>query len=166
MKMVIKLVYMCIIGMVTVFLFYPFLHEFCHLIAAVSVGADIFEFSVFPLPYVSCVLEKHDIYKQTLIGASALVLPTAIYFIRLNSFTGWFLTFFLKIIVALSWLFSFYAVLCYILGDIWRNEDIIKVVSLNPESKVFWLVVCLLAMIWCFHAIAREKPLSKILSFF
>ena len=76
----IKLVWMYVIAMFTAIFIYPLLHELGHYLAALLVGADVVEMSIFPMPYVSMFVDPYDSLGQAVIGMCGMIFPM-IYFL-------------------------------------------------------------------------------------
>ncbi len=144
MKDAIKIISILVVGLFVAIFLYPFLHELGHVIATVLGGSELYELSIFPIPYVACGLNENNIGLQNIIGVSGMLLPFLITcIVRSNRYLVWLILFYLKGIAAMSFGISYIAVLCFQSGFIWENEDIVKVVQLSRIDSSVWLFLML-----------------------
>lgn len=154
-------------GVVVAIFCYPFLHELGHAIAVLITGATLYEFQIFPIPYVLCDNGEIGRLGNAVIGMAGMVFPFS-FSMLLNSkrFWLWLFSFYLKGISALAFALSYVAVLCYESKIVWQNEDIIKIIELSGMSSSFWLVVMLTLFCLCASSIYFNKPIKRIENFF
>lgn len=73
MKDIIKLIAITVTGFFIAVIFYPFLHEGGHSLAAVIVGAKVEEFNLYPLPNVLCNVQSVGTMGLVIIGISGML---------------------------------------------------------------------------------------------
>lgn len=167
MKDNIKLVGILLTGLFVSIFFYPFLHESGHAVASVLCHAELYEFHLFPLPYVVCNIYSLGNIQQSFIGIFGMILPFIFsFFIRTKKFWFWLIAYLIKGISAMAFGISCVAIICYKLGIVWQNEDIIKVILISQTKSSIWLVImsamlCITVVVLCFN-----NPLKRIKKYF
>ena len=167
MKDALKVAYILFIGLLVAIFIYPFFHEAGHYIAALLTGLKIYDFNLFPFPYVVCDNAEIEGIKGAVIGISGMLLPFfAAFLFNSKKFSMWLFSFFLSGISALAFVLSYLAVLCYESKIIWKNEDIVKIIELSKISSSFWLVIMLSLFGLATAFIYFNYPLKRIKEFF
>ena len=162
----IKLIGMCAIAMFTVRFIYPSLHEVGHFLAAVLVGAEVVEVSVFPVPCVSMFVDPYDSLGRAVIGMCGMIFPMICIMIRPKQFISSIVVCTILFVNALAWLLSCVALVADRLGFRWEGEDVITVVRNMEGSEIGAFLFCLAALIISLHVLLNRRILSRILSFF
>ena len=167
MKDVIRLFGVLILGLIVAIFCYPFLHETGHAIAIILSGAELYEFRVLPIPYISCNVYSIGNVQQCLIGIAGMIFPFLIsFFIGRNNFWMWLVSLLIKGISALAFAISYLAVLCYETDILWVNEDIVKVVQISEIKSSFWLLFSLVMFCFAVIVLYYEKPIERFKNYF
>ena len=161
-----KLIWMYIIAMFTAIFIYPLLHELGHYLAALLVGAEIVEMSVYPIPYVSMLVDSYDSLGQAVIGMCGMIFPMTCMIFRPKRFVGSIVVNTIMFVNALAWLLSCVALGANQLGICWENEDVISVVYNMKNEEIGVFLFCLVALIISLFVILNRKNINRILSFF
>lgn len=167
MKDILKYLGLFFVGLFVAIIIYPFLHEAGHSIAAILVGANVREFNLLPLPYVTCEVSNLNTTSMILIGLAGMFLPTLISIIvRPTSFWFWYCNLVMKIICLLSFVISLIAMLLYLFGVTIKNEDIVQVIDIWNNGVFILILTMALSMIGIIRSIIKQKPLIKIMDYF
>lgn len=167
MKDGIKVFGILLIGVLVAIVIYPFLHELGHTLAALFTGSTVYEFRLFPIPYVMCSGAEMSGFESAIIGVSGMILPFIISLLfNSKKFWLWLFSFYLRGISTLAFALSYIAVLCYESEIIWENEDIVKTIELSGISSSVWLVMMLLLFCISASIIYFNKPIRRIETFF
>ncbi len=162
----IKLVWMCLAAVGTSVFVYPFLHELGHLIAGILTGADIVGMSVFPVSYVSMMVEGSDVYKQVIIGMAGLILPMTAFLLKPQGLTMSTMVYALRSINVLAWTYSSVAIILSLLGYRWDNEDVMQVINCIGGGEVIILLLSIAALAMSIYFLIKSKPVDRMMSFF
>ena len=74
MKLALIFFALLILGMVTVLIIYPFLHESGHSLAVVLLGGSVESFNILPVPYISCQMKEYNKIDFLIVGFSGMLL--------------------------------------------------------------------------------------------
>ena len=162
----IKLAWMYVIAMFTAIFIYPLLHELGHFLAALLVGAEVIEMSIFPMPYVSMFVDPYDSLGQAVIGMCGMIFPMICIMFRPKRFVSCIVISTIVFVNALAWLLSCVAIVANRLGFCWKNEDAITVIRsmVGAEPHIFFF--CLVAFIISLYVLLKRKNVCRIMAFF
>lgn len=167
MKDVFKYVGLFFVGLFVAIIIYPFLHEAGHSIVAILVGANVIDFNLLPLPYVTCEVSNLNTTSMILIGLAGMFVPALISIIaRPESFWFWYCNLVMKFICFLSFAISFVATVLYLFGVTIKNEDIVQVIDIWNNGIFVLIITMILSMIGIIRSIIKQKPLIKIMDYF
>lgn len=157
---------MYVIAMFTTIFIYPLLHEGGHLLAALLVGAEVVEMSVFPIPYVSMFVDPYDALGRVVIGMCGMVFPMICIVFRPKHFVSSIALSTIVFVNAIAWLLSCVAIVANRLGLCWKNEDVITVIQSMEEAEAFVFFFCLAAFITSLYVLHKKKSVCHIMAFF
>lgn len=162
----IKLGWMYILAMFTAIVIYPTLHEVGHFLAALAVGADIVEISIFPFPHVSMFVDAQNALGQAAIGMCGMMFPMICLIFRPRRFVSIVVVGTIMFVNALAWLLSGVAIVANRCGVCWKNEDVITAIQniKGAETGVFFF--CLIALLINIYALFKKKTVCHIMSYF
>ena len=162
-----RLLWMYLIALFTVVFVYPLLHETGHLFAAFLVGAEVVEFSIFPVPRVSVCFDAHNTWGQVAVGMCGMLLPMLCIFHKPKHFISCVGECAIMIANVIAWLLSCIAIVVSKLGADWENEDVLVVVHQCSDGAGFGVFFfCLIALAISIYALLRKQNLRLIISFF
>lgn len=161
-----KLVWMYLTAMFTAIFIYPVLHELGHFLAAIVVGADIVNLSVFPSPYLSLLLDNPEPAKQVTIGMFGMMFPVMLGMIKPNKLTSSTVVYTVRLVNIFAWLLSCIAIVMNHLGSCWENEDIITVIRSVGGGETAIFIFCVGVFGFCLFVFFKEKPARRMISFF
>lgn len=75
MKYYLKLIMILPVSLFVAIIMYPFMHELSHTICAIAMGANLVDFSLFPLPNVICDVGTMSSVKLFFVAVSGTMLP-------------------------------------------------------------------------------------------
>jgi len=162
----IKLVWMCLTAVCTATFFYPFLHELGHLLAALLTGSKIVEFSVFPTSYVMMDVSNASPWNTVIVGLCGMIFPMLCALVHPRQLTMSVIIYTIRAANILAWFLSCTAIVFDRIGMCWENEDVINVIRCIGGGENVLFLVCLIAMLLSFFALFKDKPVSRIVSFF
>lgn len=162
----IKLVWMYVIAMFTAIFIYPLLHELGHFFAALLVGAEVVEMSIFPMPYVSMFVDPYDSLGQAVIGMCGMIFPMICILFRPKRFVSSIVVITTVFVSALAWLLSCVAIVANRLGFCWKNEDAITVIRSMERAESLVFFFCLASFIISLHVLLKRKYVCRIIAFF
>ena len=167
MKDILKCIGLLIVDLFVAVMIYPFLHEAGHSLVAFLVGASVIEFNLLPLPYVVCEVSEVGDIGKALIGLGGIVIP----FIMSMSFKPkrfwlWYANLLIKGISTYAILLSIIAVIFYINGINWQNEDIVQVLNIFPDGRWIFLVVLCIMATYGLMRLLKEKMISRCIIYF
>lgn len=162
----IKLVWMCLTAVCSAMFVYPFLHELGHLLAALFMGCGIMDFSVFPASYVMMDMGNVSQAETVVVGLCGMILPMACAMIQPRRLTVSVIIYTLRVASILAWFLSCLALALDQIGISWENEDVINVIRCIGGGEFALFLVCLIAMLLSVFLLIKDKPVSRIMSFF
>lgn len=167
MKEFLKMIALIIVGLITVIIIYPFLHEIGHSLVALLVGARIVDFNILPIPFVKCEVSNVDITGQALIGVGGIVFPFVLSMtLKSKWFWGWYISLILKGISVYSVMLSIIATVLHINGNSWQNEDVVRVLHLFPNGTWLLLAVFCIMATYGLVRLLKENVFSKCIDYF
>lgn len=167
MRDVFRGVSLIVVGFVAAIIVYPFLHELGHLIAAWISGAEIYEFSILPVPNVLCRFDSTDLRSTVIVGFGGIIFPSALTGLRVpKKFMTWYLWFTLKCICILSFVVSLWALIFYQTGIEIANDDMTRVMQFAPEFRMLYIIAIVQMLAITLLQLIRSKPLSRCMRYF
>lgn len=167
MKDILKCIGLLIVGLFVSVIVYPFFHETGHSIIALSVGAEIVDFSLLPLPYVTCEVSMVSEFGLILIGLSGIYLPMIFsLIIRPKSFWFWYMSLLIKGICLLSFVISLVSIVLYNIGIKVSNEDIVQIIDIWIKGDLILAVLMFLSITIVIRSTIKEKPINRIMLYF
>lgn len=167
MKDILKCMGLLFVGLFVAVIVYPFLHEAGHSVVAISVGAKVIDFNLFPLPYVACEVSRLNKISIVLIGLAGMFIPAIISIIfRPKSFWLWYGSFVMSGTCLLSLAISLVATILYLFGVTIKNEDIVQVIDAWNDGVFFIIISMLLSIVVIICSIMKQKPLNRIMAYF
>lgn len=162
----IKLAWMYVIALFTAIFIYPLLHELGHFLAALLVGAEVAEMSIFPMPYVSMFVDPYDSLGRAVIGMCGMIFPMICIMFRPKRFVSCIVISTIVFINALAWLLSCVAIVANRLGFCWKNEDAITAIRSMVGAEPYIFFFCLVAFIISLYVLLKRKNVCRIMAFF
>ena len=153
----IKLVWMCLTAVCTATFVYPFLHELGHLLAAILTESRIVEFSVFPTSYA---------WRTVVVGLCGMMFPMLCALVHPRQLTMSVIVYTIRAANILAWFLSCMVIVFNHIGMSWENEDVINVIRCIGGGENVLFLVCLIAMLFSVFVFFKDKPVSRIVSFF
>ncbi len=166
MKWRLKLIYTCILCLMTAVVGYPLLHETGHFLAATVLRAEEIDMRLFPVPYVRCRLPTEDSLRYALVGFAGLTLPLLSFLLRPRRFTLWIVNECMKCAATVAWLFSCVAVVCLLCGVEWQGEDVIRVIQQGGINASACVALCTGVTLVCGALFFHGQPLKKAVNYF
>ncbi len=167
MKDLIKILGIFFFGLLTAIIIYPMLHECGHSLIAVSVGAKVVDFTLFPLPSIMCDMFGVSNFKIALIGLGGIFIPYLISFVlRPKSFWIWYTNLIVRGISLLAIIISIVSILLWQNGISVQNEDIVQILNTLNDGAIPFLIVFLLMLIYGISKIILSRPIKKISEYF
>ena len=167
MKEILKCIGLIFVGLFVAVIIYPFLHEVGHSILAILVGARVIEFNLLPLPYIICEVSEVGDVGNALIGLGGIVIP---FFVSMSfnpkRFWLWYANLLIKGISTYAIILSAIAIIFYINGINWQNEDIVQVLNIFPDGRWIFLVVLCIMAIYGLMRLLKEKMISRCIIYF
>ena len=155
------------VGLSVAVVVYPFLHETGHSIVALAVGAEIVDFSLLPLPYVTCEVSMVSKFGLILIGLSGIYLPMIFsLIIRPKSLWLWYGVRLSKGICLLSFIISLLSIILNKIGIKVLNEDIVQIMDIWIKGDLILSVLMFLSITIVIRSIIKEKPINRIMLYF
>lgn len=144
-------------------LLYPLLHECGHALASILLGVDVLEFNLRPpLASVVCDMTNASNLDIIIIGLSGNLLSTLVviilYLINIENFCLWFMRLYLCIVCILSYGLSIVNLLIHDISD--NTDDIFRVASMYPKTKVLCVVMCIVLLGVTIFLVVKSKILS------
>lgn len=162
----IKLVWMCLTAVCSAMFVYPFLHELGHLLAALFMGCGIIDFSVFPASYVMMDMGNVSQVETVVVGLCGMIFPMLCALVHPRNLTMSVIIYTIRAANILAWFLSCTAIVFDRIGMCWENEDVINVIRCIGGGENVLFLVCLIAMLLSIFAFFKDKPVSRIVSFF
>ena len=166
-KEIIKMAGLIIVGLLTAVIIYPFMHEVGHSLVALLVGSEIADFNLLPMPFVVCEVSTVGETEKALIGLGGIVFPFILSMIlKPKRFWCWYVSLILKGISVYCVMLSVIAIVFYIHGNSWQNEDIVQVLHSFPSGR--WLLLTILCIMG-FYGVTRllkEKVFTRCIDYF
>lgn len=162
----IKLVWMFLTAVCSAMFVYPFLHELGHLLAALFTGGRIIDFSVFPASYVMMDMGNVSPWKTAVVGLCGMIFPMVCAMLHPRRLTVSVIIYTLRAANILAWFLSCLAIALDQIGMSWENEDVIKVIRCIEGGEFALFLICLTAMLLSVFSLIKDKPVSRIVSFF
>ncbi len=167
MKEFVKILGIFFFGLLTAIIIYPTLHEGGHSLVAISVGAKVVDFTLFPLPNVMCNVFDIGNFKIGLIGLGGIFIPYLISFaLKPKSFWMWYTNSIVRGISLLASSISIVNIVLWLNGISVPNEDIVQILNTLNGGAISFLIVFLLMLIYGISKIILSRPIKKISDFF
>ncbi len=167
MKDILKCIGLLIVGLFVSVIEYPFLHETGHTIIALAVGAKVIDFSLLPLPYVTCEISIANKFEIILIGLAGMYLPMLFsIIIRPKSFWLWYMSLLIKGICFLSFVISLVSIILYNIEIKVLNEDVVQIMDIWLEGDLILAILMIISMFIVIYSIIKERPLIRIKKYF
>lgn len=167
MKDIVKGISLIVVGLVAAIIVYPFLHELGHLIAAGISGAEVYEFSLLPVPNVLCRFDSMSLRSVVITGFGGIVFPAFLTGFRVpKRFMTWYLWFAIKCICVLSFVISIWALIFYQTGIGIENDDMTRVMQFAPKFQIFYLVAIIGILVQTLVQLIWSKPLNRCKRYF
>ena len=148
MKLALRFFALLILGMVTVLIIYPFLHESGHSLAVVLLGGRIRNFNILPVPYILCQMKEYNKIDFLIVGFSGMLLPYIIsFFIQNRNFWVCYLKVVLRLTCFMSFALGIVSVYLYQKGSAMQNDDVTTILQNSPEYLIFCLTLLILLTI-------------------
>ena len=147
------------VSLLTAVLFYPFLHESGHSIAAVLLKAKVAEFQLLPLPNILCDVSQIGNFGRSIIGIAGNYFPIIVSaFVPTDCFAVKSFRCSLKIISVLAMAISLVSVL-FMVNE---QDDFYQVVSCWDYGKMSLLMIALIGLILTVILLFCEHPIKWI----
>ena len=167
MKDAFKITGIFIIGLFTAVMIYPVLHEAGHSLTALTVGARIVDFNIFPLPSVMCDVIGVEDVGIAAIGLGGIFLPYTVSFVlNPRSFWGWYSNFIVRCISLLALCISIICIILRANGKYMQKEDVIQVFNVFESGSVLLFAVFAIMLIYGVIKIITDKPLRRVSAYF
>lgn len=167
MKDILKCIGLLMVGLFVAVIGYPFLHETGHSIVALLVGAKVIDFSLLPVPYVTCEISITNDFGLILIGLAGIYLPMIFsLIIRPKSFWLWYMSLLIKGICFLSFVISLVSIILYNIEIKVLNEDVVQIMDIWLEGDLILAILMILSMIIVIYSIIKQRPLIRIKKYF
>lgn len=170
MTVLIKIFKMLLITFITMLFIYPLLHELGHGFIALIVGADIYEFSIFPQAYVLCDIFNVNITGIILMFLNGIIFPfiisELISLLKFNNFEVWYVNFIIKLNCAVSYLYTIVVIFMYANNTPIPNDDMTQALNYWPEGMGFCLFLMISLSILSIWRLLKTKPIKHILEHF
>lgn len=167
MKFALKAIMLFAVGLFTATVVYPVLHEFGHSAAAITVGAEVTEFNLLPLPNILCDIAGTDNTGVVIIGFSGMTVPFLISaLIKPKTFWIWYANYVLKGINALAFIIAVISSICFMTGNPVSNDDITQILALLSSGQYFCFFVSLGMVVPAIRTFLKEKPLDRCIRYF
>ncbi len=167
MKDALKLLGLFVTGIFTAVIIYPLLHELGHCFVAVSVGAEVVDFNILPLPSVLCNVFNVKKGGIAAIGLGGILFPYLISFaLRPKTFLGWYSNSVVRLVSLLALTISLVSIILWLGGTTLVNDDIIQVLNRLKKGSAVFFSLFLTLLIFGIFKIATDKPLRKLLRYF
>lgn len=151
------------IGFASALFIYPFIHELGHVLASVCVGADVLEFTLFPLPSVLCDVGTIDDTSKVVIGFGGMVLPLIIAEIVPQK---WFWTWYIRMLLKGISLLSFVISVVSVTANCNPQDDMMNVLKYWTADKSILLLLLSGAAGIIILSIIRERPIKRLCLYF
>ena len=161
-----KLAWMCLVSICTAVFVYPTLHELGHLLAAVMAGAEVLDFSVFPVPYVSMTMNVAEPLHLAAIGLCGMIFPVLCSMMTPKHLTSSVVVYVVRLVNVYAWLLSCLAIVLDQIGLSWKNEDVLTVIHYLNGRELTIFSFCVAFLLFCIFFFVKDKPIRRILSFF
>ncbi len=167
MKASIKILGIFFFGLLSAVVIYPFLHESGHSFIALTVGAEVVDFHIFPIPSVMCDVLGISSLGLTAIGLGGIFIPYLISFVlRPKTFWGWYTNSIVRSISLLSIGISIVSIILQLNGISIQNEDIVQILNILSGGEILFLIGLTLLFAYGFIRMLADKPLEKISRYF
>ena len=148
MKLALKFFTLLGLGLLTVLIIYPFLHESGHSLAILLLGGNVKSFNILPVPYVLCQMNEYNKIDFFIVGFSGMLLPYLIsFFIQKRNFGVCYLRIALRLICLISFVFGIVSAYLYQKGSGIKNDDITIILQNAPEYSILSFVLLILLSI-------------------
>ncbi len=148
MKLALRFFYLLVVGVWTVLIIYPFLHECGHSLAVLLLGGSIKNFNILPVPYILCQMKEYNKIDFLIVGFSGMLLPYIFsFFVQTRKFYLCYFKIVIRFICLLSFVLGIVSVCLYQKGSTLQNDDITTILQNSPEYLVLCLVLLILLLI-------------------
>lgn len=162
MMKIFKLVFIILLGLITAFLLYPFLHELGHGLAAILMGEKIKEFALFPTPYIGYEMTEVKTCKIIIIGLSGMVFPVIFSLVIYSTnFWMWLIGLYLNVICLISFVISIIACVNHLRSTPIINEDVTQILDMTSGNAWIWIAFFILLTFLLIVQIIKSKPITR-----
>ena len=153
-------------GLFIAVIVYPFLHEAGHSLMAIMVGAQVADIGLVPVPYIMCNLYGISDFGYILIGGGGMLFPfICAAIIHCKNFWMWYTGLALNVISVIA--FGISVVACFMFdNDALVNEDIIKILSVDPTQKYLWVALLLVLIMCSVFRVVKSNPIKRCEDYF
>lgn len=163
----VKFIALILLGLLSAVLIYPTLHELGHALIAVIIGADVLDFSLFPLPSVLCSIDIANDFQVASVGLSGLFFPFIIGFTtpprRFYTYYVWLA---LRFICLISFCLSLLSVILFNAGTPMERDDITIILRYTPQYTPIYVLILVSFSAVTFLQIIMSHPVSRCLQHF
>lgn len=147
MKYYFKLFMLLPVGLFTAIIIYPFLHELSHSICAMAFGANVVNFSLFPLPSVVCNVEMMSNIKMFFIAISGTVIPLLLCIV-IRSKIFW-INYIKILIIGISILSFFISIFGFAFAPeiLLNQDDIVRFSAMITRGNIISLAICIIGIL-------------------
>lgn len=148
MKLALKFFALLVLGLLTVLIIYPFLHESGHSLAVLLLGGRVERFNILPVPYILCQMNEYNKIDFLIVGFSGMLLPYIIsFFVQKSNFWLCYLKIALRFVCLISFVLGVVSAYLYKKGSVMRNDDVTTILQNSPEYLIFCFVLLILLSI-------------------
>ncbi len=152
-----------IIGLFVAVFLYPFLHETGHTIAAVLIGAEVTDITLYPIPSVLCNSAGVGDRGLVTVGFGGVVFPVLVSLIHPRKcFFAWYVRVLLQGMSVLALGVSFVSVLF----KVNPHDDMIQVLRFWQYGEPMLLLILSLGIVIMVIIVCSEKPGHRLCDFF
>lgn len=151
------------VGLISALFIYPFIHELGHVIASFCVGADVLDFTLFPLPSILCNVGAVENTGKVLIGFGGMLLPLLIAEVVPRK---WFWIWYMRVLLKGISLLSFVISVVSLTANCNAQDDMVQALEywLWDKSLLIFLLCSIAGCVVI--SIVREKPIKRVCQLF
>ncbi|WP_294953123.1 hypothetical protein [uncultured Eubacterium sp.] len=166
MKYYFKLFMLLPVGLFTAIIIYPFLHELSHSMCAIAFGANVVNFSLFPLPSVVCSFETMSNARMFFIAISGTIIPLLLC-IAVRSKIFWinYIKILIIVISILSFLISIFGFI-FAPEILLNQDDLVRFSALITGGNVVSLAICIIGIFISFLILLKTLKKCEFFSYF
>lgn len=162
-----KIIKMTIIGLIVAILIYPFTHEFGHTLLSLINGAEVVEFKLLPIPYITCNIGGLTTNEIIAIGFAGNIIPLII-----NSIVD-IITINIKIFEVTYFKMYFYfccwlSMVLSAISAIFRimeQDDIYNIISKFPDKRNICTIICIFLAIVIMIRLYKMDIKSQLINY-